>query len=116
MAHPPSRASASAPQSASPIVVGLPPNFWLSSSSSGFDMTHPPTPTSPLVYPRLGLTTTNAAVTIAPHKTALVIIDMQNYFLSAALGRRRGEGHDAEDVLLKLGIPAAARLGSRSSG
>ena len=74
-------------------------------------MTHPPTPTSPLVYPRLALTTTNAAVTIAPHKTALVIIDMQNYFLSAALGRRRGEGHDAEDVLLKLGIPAAREAG-----
>lgn len=36
---------------------------------------------------------------------------MQNFFLSAALGRSRGEGHEAEDTLLKLGIPAAREAG-----
>ncbi|KAH8710020.1 Isochorismatase-like protein [Phaeosphaeriaceae sp. PMI808] len=53
----------------------------------------------------------NAPVTIAPSKTALVIIDMQNFFLSAALGRSKGEGHAAEDNLLKHGIPAARKAG-----
>ncbi|KAM3504122.1 hypothetical protein MY11210_008474 [Beauveria gryllotalpidicola] len=72
---------------------------------------HPPTPDAPLVYPRLTLTTSNSPVTIAPAKTALVIIDMQNFFLSAAMERRRGEGHEAETVLLEQGIPAARKAG-----
>jgi nicotinamidase-related amidase len=36
---------------------------------------------------------------------------MQNFFLSAAMGRPRGEGHAAEDVLLKYGIPASRQAG-----
>ena len=56
---------------------------------------------------------TTAPVTIAPSKTALVVIDMQNVFLSAALGRSRGEGHTAEDVLLEHGIPAARKAGTQ---
>jgi len=57
------------------------------------------------------MSTTNSQITIAPSKTAMVIIDMQNFFLSAAMGRSRGEGHEAEDVLLKVGIPAARKAG-----
>lgn len=103
--------SALAVRSSSPVVVGSPSNFWLFSNRHGFDMTHPPTPDAPLVYPRLTLTTSKSPVTIAPAKTALVIIDMQNFFLSAALGRKRGEGHEAETVLLEQGIPAAREAG-----
>jgi nicotinamidase-related amidase len=55
--------------------------------------------------------TAGAPITIAPQKTALVIIDMQNYFLSRALGRTRGPGHAAEDVLRTLAIPAARKAG-----
>lgn len=55
--------------------------------------------------------TTNSPITIAPSKTALVIIDMQNFFLSSALGRKREEGHVAEENLLKHGIPAARKAG-----
>lgn len=93
------------------MVVGHPSNFWLFSHHNGFDLTHPPTPSSPPVYPRVTLRTTNTPITITPSKTALVIIDMQNFFLSAAMGRQRGEGHEAEDVLLELGIPAAREAG-----
>ncbi|KAI0549061.1 isochorismatase family protein [Xylaria curta] len=95
----------------SPIVVGSDSNFWLFTNSDGFDMTHPATPSSRPEYPRVTLKTTTSAVTIAPAKTALVIIDMQNFFLSTALGHSRGEGHEAEDKLLKLGIPAAREAG-----
>ncbi|KAI0469257.1 isochorismatase family protein [Xylaria cf. heliscus] len=97
--------------SPSPTVVGSGPNFWLFTNRDGFDMTHPATPSSPPVYPRMTLKTTNSDITIAPAKTALVIIDMQNYFLSTALGRARGEGREAEDKLLKVGIPAAREAG-----
>ncbi|EGX97233.1 isochorismatase family protein [Cordyceps militaris CM01] len=102
---------APAVRSSSSVVVGSPSNFWLFSHRHGFDMTHPPTPDAPPVYPRLTLTTSNSPVTIAPAKTALVIIDMQNFFLSAAMGRKRGEGHEAETVLLEQGIPAAREAG-----
>ncbi|MCJ1309174.1 hypothetical protein MMC25_002830 [Agyrium rufum] len=88
-------------------MVGTPANFWLFSNRNGFDLTHPPTPNSPPVYPRISMSTTNSPITVTPSKTALVIIDMQNFFLSAALGRKRGEGHDAEAVLLEHAIPAA---------
>jgi len=51
-------------------------------------------------------------VTIAPEKTALVIIDMQNLFLSPAIfGKVRGEGHEAEELLLSTRIPAARKAG-----
>ncbi|KAI0532596.1 isochorismatase family protein [Xylaria digitata] len=95
----------------SPVVVGNSSNFWLFTNRDGFDMTHPATPSSPPVYPRVTLETTNSTITIAPNKTALVIIDMQNFFLSAALGRSHREGHEAEEKLLKLGIPAAREAG-----
>lgn len=92
-------------------VVGHPPNFWLFSNRDGWDLTHPDTPSSAPVYPRLKMETTTSPITITPSKTALIIIDMQNFFLSSALGRKRGEGHDAEDNLLKYGIPAARKSG-----
>ena len=74
-------------------------------------MAHPSTPSSPLVYPRVTIKTVNSPVSIAPFKIALIMIDMQNFFLTAAIGRSHGEGHDAKDVLLKLGIPAARKAG-----
>ena len=76
----------------------------------GFDLTHPPTLISDPVMPRIGLTTANSPITIAPQKTALLIVDMQNVWLSRPL-RPRGPGHDAEENLLKYGIPAARKAG-----
>lgn len=44
-------------------------------------------------------------------KSAIVIIDMQNYFLSGALKCGKGAGHSASDNLLKYTIPAARKAG-----
>jgi uncharacterized protein DUF3455 len=38
--------------------IGGKKNLWLYSKTDGFDLTHPPGPTSPLIYPRLRLQTT----------------------------------------------------------
>ena len=66
--------------------IGSPENFWLYSPETGYDLTHPPLPTSNPIYPRITLQTRTTPITISPSKTALVIIDLQNYFLSPALG------------------------------
>jgi hypothetical protein len=89
-------------------------SFWLYDSQTGFDLTHPPTPTSPPSSPRLTLKTTTAPITICPTKSALVIIDMQNFFLSPQLGRLvDSKGLKAQQQLLKYAIPAARKAGIR---
>lgn len=94
------------------VVVGRDPsNFWLFNRRTGWDLTHPTNPSSPPIEKRVKLSTTTAPITIDPSKSALIIIDMQNYFLSSAMGRARGEGHKAEAELLREGIPAARRAG-----
>lgn len=93
-------------------VIGRPPNFWLFNSHEGYDLTHPADPHSAPVYPRLKLKTTRSPITIAPFKSAIVIIDMQNYFLSPAMGRlNNNAGLRAEKALLDYTIPAARRAG-----
>lgn len=95
-----------------PVVVGGPGNFWPFDPKDGFDLTHPSRPDSPLIYPRVNIqTATNTPITIFPSKSALIIIDMQIFFLSSALGRQKGEGHAAEEALLKYAIPAAREAG-----
>ena len=95
-------------------LIGCKANFWLHSSSTGFDLTHPSPPTTPSPGPRLTLQTTTTPVTIAPHKSALVVIDMQNFFLSPALGRSPSSpGQAACRQLIEHAIPAARRAGVR---
>ena len=95
-------------------VIGGPNNFWLHSTASGFDLTHPATPTSPPIKPRVRFSTTTADVTVDPKKTALVIIDMQNFFLSPSLGRPKdSKGLNAAGNLLEHAIPAARKAGFR---
>ncbi|KAM3416162.1 hypothetical protein BST61_g7770 [Cercospora zeina] len=94
-------------------VIGNADNFWLFSSRSGFDLTHPATPTSPPVQPSITIETTASPITVDPAKSALIIIDMQNYFLSPALGRSKGAGHAAAEQLIKYAIPAARKHGIR---
>jgi hypothetical protein len=90
-------------------VIGGKKNFWLR-SKEGFDLTHPSTPTSPLIYPRIPLKTTVGRVTIDPMKTALVVVDLQNYFLSPSLGRPSDSvGMKVVDQLLKYVIPACRK-------
>lgn len=95
-------------------IIGSPESFWLYDSRTGFDLTHPPTPSSPPISPRLTLSATTASITVDPAKTALVIIDMQNFFLSPQLGRPKdGKGLLAQAQLLKHAIPAARKAGIR---
>ena len=89
------------------VVGNTTSNFWLFDPATGFDLTHPSSPEAPLVKPRFRLLTTTMPITIAPDKTGLIIIDMQNFFLSSAMGAKRGQGHDAQDKLLSHAIPAA---------
>ncbi|KAI9853276.1 MAG: hypothetical protein M1830_006693, partial [Pleopsidium flavum] len=98
------------PSSHRRAIIGSPSNFWLHSTRDGFDLTHPPTQNSAPISPSLRLQTTTTPITIDPQKSALVIIDMQNFFLSEALGRAaNGPGHKACDALLKHAIPAARK-------
>ena len=97
-------------ESTSSLIVGSFSNFWLYNPELGYDMTYSSSSSAP-VRRRLKINTTTAPVTIDPKKTALIIIDMQNYFLSSALGRVDGEGHDAERTLLEKAIPAARKAG-----
>lgn len=95
--------------------IGHPDNFWLHSSrTQRFDLTHPTHPKAAPVNPRLNLSTTTTPITIDPAKSALVIIDMQNFFLSSAFGRSQtGAGHSALRALQTMAIPAARKAGIR---
>ena len=92
--------------------IGGKKNFWLYSEADGFDLTHPATPTCRPLYPRVLLETTKARVAIDPAKSALVIVDLQNYFLSPSLGRPVDAfGLKAVDKLLQYAIPACRKVG-----
>ncbi|KAL2417671.1 hypothetical protein ABEF95_013238 [Exophiala dermatitidis] len=96
-------------------IIGNPTGtFWLYDSTAGFDLTHPPTPTAASPTPNYKLSTTTLPITICPAKSALVIIDMQNFFLSPQLGRSSdSKGLLAQQQLLKYAIPAARKAGMR---
>ena len=98
-------------------LVGSSPNHWLwSSSPLYFDLTRPPPPEYPFPSPSttIHLSTTTTPVMLDPSKSALLIIDMQNFFLSTCLGRPAdGAGNRAARRLLDDAIPAAHRAGIR---
>ncbi|KAF2248345.1 Isochorismatase hydrolase [Trematosphaeria pertusa] len=95
-------------------LIGSPSNFWLHHTSHGFDLTHPSSPTASTLEPKVTIQTTTSPITISPSKSALVIIDMQNFFLSESFGRNRGPGHAACEQLIKHAIPAARKAGMRT--
>jgi nicotinamidase-related amidase len=96
-------------------IIGNPSKtFWLYDSKTGFDLTHPATPTSPSPTPNYTIKTTTLPIMIHAPKSALVIIDMQNFFLSPQLGRPTdSKGLLAQQQLLKYAIPAARKAGVR---
>ncbi|KAH7152588.1 hypothetical protein EDB81DRAFT_881555 [Dactylonectria macrodidyma] len=51
-------------------------NFWLFNPMSGFDLTHSFSPDGPPVASHFTLQTITMPVTIAPEKTAFIIVDM----------------------------------------
>lgn len=94
-------------------VIGTYPNHWLHSSTPpGFDLTRPSPPEYALPDPKasIHLSTTTTPIVISPPKSALVIIDMQNFFISTYLGRpAEGAGNKAAQRLLDTAIPAARK-------
>ena len=96
-------------------LIGTYPNHWLHSSSPPtFDLTRPPPPDYALPSPKdsISISTTTTPIVISPSKTALVIVDMQNFFLSTYLGRPAdGAGNKAKMRLLETAIPAARKGG-----
>ncbi|KAL6718826.1 hypothetical protein ACLMJK_003060 [Lecanora helva] len=96
-------------------MIGTYPNHWLySSSPPKFDLTRPSPPDYPLpsLKESISLSTTTKPITISPSKSALVIIDMQNFFLSTYLGRPADSaGNKAAKPLLDTVIPAARKAG-----
>ncbi|KAJ4356447.1 uncharacterized protein N0V89_004480 [Didymosphaeria variabile] len=95
-------------------LIGSPGNFWLHHTNHGFNLTHPSSPREPITTPTLTIETTTSPITVDPSKSALVIIDMQNFFLSTALGRTPGgPGHKASDNLFTHAIPAARKAGMK---
>ncbi|KAF2448950.1 isochorismatase family protein [Karstenula rhodostoma CBS 690.94] len=107
-------ATPNAPPTARKSLIGSPSNFWLHHTTYGFNLTHPFTPTTPVSTPTLTIQTTTTPIMIDPSKSALVIVDMQNFFLSPSLGRiPSGPGHIASDNLINHAIPAARKAGIR---
>jgi nicotinamidase-related amidase len=93
------------------LVIGSPSNFWTWSPESGWDLTHPQTPddAEPL-QSRLLLDCEISNVAIDPAKTALMIIDLQNYTMCRAFRPDTVPAmYQAQDSLLMHGIPAARR-------
>ena len=98
-------------------LIGKIPNHWLHSSSPPtFDLTRPSPPKFNVPSPKksIKLSTTTTPVIISPSLTALVIVDMQNFFLSTCLGRPAdGAGNIASRCLSETAIPAARKAGIR---
>ncbi|KAL9112205.1 MAG: hypothetical protein Q9187_007819, partial [Circinaria calcarea] len=98
-------------------LIGKVPNHWLHSPSPPlFDLTRPTPPEFAVPSPdaSIKLQTTTTPIIISPALTALVIIDMQNFFLSTSLGRAvDGAGNMAGQRLLETAIPAARKAGIR---
>lgn len=94
------------------IIGNVKDDFWIYDSEKGFDLTRPSPPTALSKPGAITLQTTTSPVTIDPAISALVIIDMQNFFLSTALGRPAdSKGLKAQDALLEHAIPAARKAG-----
>ncbi|TVY81387.1 Peroxyureidoacrylate/ureidoacrylate amidohydrolase [Lachnellula suecica] len=92
------------------VVIGSGDNFWTWSRDRGWDLTHPaPGELGPLKT-ALALRCELSNVTIDTTKSALVIIDLQNYSMCKALAP---DVHPslvmAQETLLNYGIPAARR-------
>jgi nicotinamidase-related amidase len=93
-------------------VVGTSNNFWFWSCDRGWDLTHPANRDAKPFDFGLSLDCDISNVTVDPAKTALLVIDMQNFSMSTALGNDVTEPlQRAEDAIQKLAVPAARKAG-----
>ena len=92
------------------IIGNIDHDYWVYDNQTGFDFTR--SLTSPKSTNRISLTTTKANITVDPTKSALIVIDMQNFFLSPQLGRpAESKGLIAQRKLLDFALPAARKAG-----
>lgn len=89
------------------IIIGNASNFWRYSHENGFDLTRRNDEESSSA---ISLQTTTTPIVIDPARSALVIIDMQNFFLHPSL-RDHSTGLAASSKLLDCAIPAARKAG-----
>jgi hypothetical protein len=88
-------------------IIGNASNFWRYSSKNGFDLTRQ---NNHETCSSINLKTTTTPIQINPARSALVIIDMQNFFLDPAV-RSHDTGLAASKQLLEYAIPAARKAG-----
>ncbi len=88
-------------------IIGNAVNFWRYSSKNGFDLTRQ---NNHETCSSINLKTTTTPIQINPARSALVIIDMQNFFLDPAV-RSHDTGLAASKQLLEYAIPAARKAG-----
>ena len=86
--------------------IGNPLNFWRFSSKHGFDLTRP---RDDQTNASIHLETTTIPILIDPRRSALIIIDMQNFFLHPNV-RLHETGLLAATQLLNNVIPAARKV------
>jgi hypothetical protein len=89
------------------IIIGNASNFWRYSNKNGFDLTRQNDQQS---CSSIRLETTTVPIMLDPTRSALVIIDMQNFFLHPAV-RSHNTGLAASKQLLENAIPAARKAG-----
>lgn len=89
------------------IIIGNTSNFWRYSSENGFDLTRQ---NDHQTCYSIRFETTTTPILIDPARSALVIIDMQNFFLHLSV-RSHDTGIAASKKLLDYAIPAARKAG-----
>ena len=89
------------------VIIGNTSNFWRYSHDNGFDLTRQ---YDDQICRPISLQTTTTPILIDPNRSALVIIDMQNFFLHPTL-RDHSTGLSASNKLLEVAIPAARKAG-----
>lgn len=94
------------------VVVGNEKNFWFWSESLGWDLRHPSSPDAQPFKGGLSLPCDISNVTIDPAKTALLVIDMQNFSMATSLGNDVTKPlQQAEDAIENFAVPAARKAG-----
>jgi hypothetical protein len=88
-------------------IIGNSFNFWRDSSKNGFDSTRQ---NNHETCSSINFETTTTPIQINPARSALAIIDMQNFFLHPAV-RSHDTGLAASKQLLEYAIPAVRKAG-----
>ncbi|KAL8948975.1 MAG: hypothetical protein Q9222_004881 [Ikaeria aurantiellina] len=93
-------------------LLGSPNNFWLWSPQDGYDLSRPSNADSAPLPSSIQLECQVSNIRFDPSKTALLVIDLQNFTLSRALRKDSpSEMFEAEQAIVEHAIPAAREAG-----